>query len=98
MKTFRRDKLRRLVEAGKVETVSTYHFDDMYGVDRSDKPMPVAMKPDDWHDRKEGVCYLTPHDFTSQSGCCYVRDEASGIVTLIVHGNSNYDLRIKKDR
>ena len=35
MKTYRRDKLRRLVEAGKVETVSTYHFDDMTGGDRS---------------------------------------------------------------
>ena len=46
---------RRLVEAGKVETVSTYHFDDMMGESRSRQPMLVAMKPDDWHDRKEGI-------------------------------------------
>ena len=94
MKTYRRDKLRRLVEAGKVETVSTYHFDDMSGAERSSKPMPVAMEPEDWHDRKEGVCYLTPWDFTTKSGCAYVRDETLNIITLIVHGNSNYDLRI----
>jgi len=94
MKTFRRDKLRRLVEAGRVETVSTYHFDDMMGESRSHKPLPVAIKPDDWRDRKEGICYLTDHDFTSGSGRCYVRDDANGIVTLIVHSNSSYELRI----
>ena len=94
MTTYRRDRLRRLVEAGKVETVSTYHFDDMNGAERNRKPMPVAMKPADWRDRKEGVCYLTDWDFKSTSGSCYVRDASKGIVTLIVHGNSNYDFRI----
>ena len=95
MQTFRRDKLKRLVEAGKVETVSTYHFDDMTGASRTHNPMPVAMKPADWHDRKEGICYLTEWDFKSVSGCCYVRGPANNIVTLIVHSNSNYDFRIK---
>ena len=28
MQTFRRDKLRRLVEAGRVTAVGSYHFDD----------------------------------------------------------------------
>jgi len=46
---------RRLVEAGKVKTVSTNHLDDMMGESRSRQPMLVAMKPDDWHDRKEGL-------------------------------------------
>jgi hypothetical protein len=94
MKTFRRDKLRRLVEAGKIETVSTYHFDDMYGESRTRKPMPVAMKPADWHDRKEGVCYLTEHDFDSGSGRAWLNP--NGTVTLYVHSNSNYELRIKE--
>ena len=93
MKTFRRDKLRRLVEAGRVETVSTYHYDDTYGETRTREPMPVAMAPLDWRDRVDGVCYLTPHDFTSGSGCCYSRLEDDK-VTLIVHSNSSYDLRI----
>ncbi len=94
MKAFRRNQLRRLVEAGKVEAVSTYHFDDMYGESRSFKPMPVAMKPAEWRDRKEGICYLTPHDFTAKSGHAWVNP--SGTITLYVHSNSNYELRIKE--
>ncbi len=93
MKTFRRDKLRRLVEAGKIETVSTYHFDDMYGENRTTHPMPVAMMPADWHDIKEGTCYIRESEFKTKSGCCY--ESESGIITLIVHSNSSYDLRIK---
>lgn len=94
MKTFRRDKLRRLVEAGRVETISTYHFDDMLGESRTHNPMPVAMRPADWKDMKEGTVYLFPSDFRTKSGCCY--ESGNGIVTLIVHSNSNYDLRIKE--
>ena len=57
--------------------------------------MPVvAIRQNDWHDRKEGICYLTDWDFKSSSGCAYVSNEANDIITLIVHGNSNYDLRI----
>jgi hypothetical protein len=92
MKTFRRDKLRRLIEAGKVTLASSYHFDDMTGEHHSHTPMPVAMKPADWHDRKEGICYLGEWDFTTKSGCCY--ESGNGIVTLIVHGNSSYDFRV----
>jgi hypothetical protein len=94
MKTFRRDRLRKLIEAGKIVTVSTYHFDDMMGETRGHKTMPVAMKPADWRDRKEGVCYVTEHDLTAKSGSCYVRDESNQIITLIVHSNSNYEFRI----
>ncbi len=92
--TFRRDKLRRLIEAGKVETVSTYSFDDMYGASRGNQSMPVALDPGDWRARQTGVCYIRPDEFTTKSGCCF-RDPANGIVTLIVHGNSNYDFRIR---
>jgi len=93
MKTFRRDKLRRLVEQGKIETVATYHFDDMYGESRGHQSMPCAIMPKDWHDRKEGICYMFDHDFTSGSGRAWLNP--NGTVTLIVHSNSNYDLRIK---
>src|SRR3990167_6603960 len=92
MKTFRRDKLRRLVEQNRIETVSTYHFDDMYGETRGHKTMPCAMNPSDWHDRKEGICYMFAHDFTSKSGGCWLNE--NGTVSLIVHSNSNYDLLI----
>lgn len=91
LKTFRRDKLRRLVEAGKVELVSAYHYDDM-GDRRTRGPMKVAMHPADWRDCSPGICYLRPSQFTTESGRCY---EASGIVTLIVHSNSNYDFLVR---
>jgi hypothetical protein len=93
-KTFRRDRLRRLVEAGKVTLVGSYHFDDMMGESRADKEMPVAMKwiGGDWRKRKQGVCYMTAWDFQTQSGACWQNDD--GTVTLIVHGNSNYTFRV----
>jgi hypothetical protein len=93
MTTFNRGKLRKLVEAGKVVMAGAYHYDDMTGASRvQGQAMPVAMKPDDWHDRKEGVCYLTEWDFKTKSGHAY--ESGNGIITLIVHGNCNYDLKI----
>jgi hypothetical protein len=92
MTTFRRDKLRRLIEAGKVEMIGAYSFDDMHGADRVRTTMPVAIMPEDWHNMKQGVCYIRPGEFTTKSGRCYVSGQDT--VTLIVHGNSNYDLRI----
>ena len=92
MKTFNRGKLRRLVEAGKIVAVGSYHFDDMTGESRSSGiAMPVAMKPADWKDRKEGVFYVTEWDFRSGSGRAW---EENGVITLYVHSNSNYDFRI----
>lgn len=92
MNTFRRDKLRRLVEAGKVTTVSTYSFDDMYGESRSNKPMPVKLVPADRKEMRDGTVYLFPSDFTSKSGAAWLNED--GTVTLYVHSNSNYTLRI----
>jgi hypothetical protein len=93
LKTFNRAKLRKLVEAGKVVKIESYHFDDMTGENRSTKPMPVAMKPADWKDREDGVCYLTEFDFKAKSGRAWYT-EGSDLITLSVHGNSNYTLRI----
>ena len=92
MKTYRRDKLRRQVEAGKVTTVSTYHFDDMFGESRTNKEMPVMMRPADWKDMKEGTVYLFPSDFTSKSGSAW---EENGFVVLYVHSNSNYTFKVR---
>jgi hypothetical protein len=58
--------LRRLVEAGKVETVESYHYDDMSGVPQTATPMPVAMRPADWHKRQPGV--WPSHDPPRQQG------------------------------
>ena len=101
MKTFRRDKLRRLIEAGRVVTIDTYHFDDMTGESRTNKTMPVGITesgPDMWKTRKEGTCYLFPSDLTTKSGCAYISAESAiaghEIVTLIVHSNSSFTFRI----
>ena len=95
LKTVKRDWLRRQVEAGKVVCVSAYHFDDMYGESRTSREMPVAMMPVDRHDAHDGTVYLFPSDFTSGSGSAY-RTEGGSIISLHVHSNSNYDLRIKQ--
>ena len=99
MTTFNRGKLRKLVEKGKVEMVSGYHFDDQYGESRTEKVLPVAMKPEKWQDQKEGTCYLSSHDLAAKSGCCYEsgKDQNGNLlVTLIVHSNCNYTFRIKE--
>jgi len=95
MKTIRRDRLRRLCAQGRLEVVGSYHFDDMAGESRdSAKGMPAAIRPADWHDRKDGVCYLFEHDFTSSAGRAW--ENPDGTITLYVHSNSNYTLRIKE--
>jgi len=91
MKTFRRDKLRRLIEAGKVVLDSAYHFDDMMGESRTDKEMPVAITPQDRLARKEGICYIFASDFEGY-GRAWLNP--NGTVTLIVHSNCNYTFKI----
>ena len=84
--------MRRLVEAGRIEVVGSYHFDDMDGASRDTaKGMRAAIMPADWRDCKQGVCYLYPSDFTSGSGRAWLGE--NGIISLHVHSNSNYDLR-----
>lgn len=94
LKTFNRGKLRRLVEAGRVISRSTYHFDDILGEQRGDKPMPVRMMPaEPGFIRQQGTIYLRPDDFTTKSGCAYTNGN-DAVVTLHVHSNSNYTLEI----
>lgn len=93
--TINRGWLRRQAEQGKLTLVGSYYFDDMYGVsDREPVSMPVEMQPADWHDRKEGICYMMPIDFKTKSGCAW--KNPNGTVTLIVHSNCNYTFKIKE--
>lgn len=93
-KTYNRGKLLRLCLAGKLELMGSYSFDDMMGESRSRSTMPVAIKPADYRDRKEGICYVTEWDFKSSSGRAWSNE--NGTVTLYVHSNSHYDFRIKE--
>lgn len=85
MKTIRRDQLRKLAEAGKLEMVSSYHYDDMGGESRSGT-MPVRFSTG-YEDFVEGFCNLRAHDFTSSSGTAYFRDNDEQTICLHVHGN-----------
>lgn len=90
MKTFRRDRLRRLVEAGRVVLASSYSFDDQYGSDRTDKEMPVKMVATGG-DRPEGTCCVRRDHFEG-SGRAW--ENPNGTVTLIVHSNLNFTFKI----
>jgi hypothetical protein len=92
MKTFNRGRLRRLAQQGKLELVESYHFDDTLGESRTDRTMPVALRPADSKDRKEGVCYLFESDFTAGCGRAWLNQD--GTITLYVHSNCNYTLRM----
>lgn len=95
MSAMRRDTLRRLVESGRVELVHSYHFDDGCGTTGHEGgPIPCAIAPEDWHECKEGVCYLRPSEFVG--ACGRVWENANGTFTLYVHSNCNYDLRVKE--
>jgi hypothetical protein len=91
----RRDALRRLVEAGRVELVSSYHYYDGYGESGyKGEPVPVEIMPEDRKDCQEGICYLYPSDLTSSSGSA--TRGADGNISLYVHSNCNYELHIKE--
>lgn len=91
--TFRRDKLRRLAEQGKLVLVSSYEYDDMSGLtQQKDVSIPVAISPSDFRERKEGIAYIHPSDFDTVSG--RARKGDNGTIHLKVHGNCYYDFRI----
>lgn len=91
MKTIRRNKLLNLAKAGRLVAVGSYHFDDMMGQSISKNEIPVRIK-DSFDDHKDGFCNLREFDFTCKGGRAW--DNGNGTVTLYIHSNSNFDLRI----
>ena len=92
MKIYRRDKLLRLAEKGKLVLVGSYHFDDILGAERSDREMPVKVRSGDPNEpHQDGVCYVRRSEFTNY-GCAWEND--NGTVHLHVHSNKNYDFRV----
>jgi hypothetical protein len=95
MSTMRRDVLRRLVEAGRVELVGSYHYDEQSGSSQhKGAAVPVAIMPEDWHTCKEGICYLYPSDLRGSSGSA--TRGADGNISLYVHSNCSYELHVKE--
>lgn len=94
MNTVRRDKIFRLIQTGKLVAVGSYHYDDMDGQSIGKfAGIPVAAMPADFHDRKEGVFYVFPSDFTTKSGYAYLSEDRM-TCHVGVHGNCNYDFRM----
>lgn len=94
MKTFRRDRLRRLAEQGRLELAGSYSFDDQYGADRqTGASMPVAFQATrDWRTQAPGVCYVFPDMFTGKPGHAWENDD--GTVHLHIHSNHSLTFRI----
>ena len=93
--TMRRDVLRKLVEAGRVELVDSYHYDEQQGArQHKGAARPVEIMPEDRHACREGICYLYPSDFTSSSGSA--SRGLDGNISLYVHSNCNYELHVKE--
>lgn len=90
-KTINRAYLKRLIEQGKIEMISSYHFDDHYGSESLKKTMPVRIGV--YGDMKEGFCNLYESDLRSSCGRAY--ENPDGTIHLSVHSNCFYDFRRK---
>jgi|SRR5579872_2068623 len=92
-KTFNRGRLLRLAEQGRLESVSSYSFDDMYGASTSKKALPIRLMPEDRTQCQYGVFhYVWESDFKSGSGRAWLNE--NGSITLYVHSNHWVDVRI----
>ena len=91
-KTIRRDLLKKAVAAGKMVSTGSYHYDDMTSSERRSTTIPARLSSGHG-DFIEGECNLTDFDFRSSSGCAYENED--GTITLHVHSNCTYDLKLK---
>lgn len=87
MKTINRGWLRKQIEKGNMEIKCLYYMTDDYKID-ADRNFGKT----EWVDAKE--FNLTERDFKTKSGCAWQNEE--GIISLVIHSNRAYDIRIKK--
>ncbi len=95
-KTINRGLLLRRARASRLFLVGSYSYDDMSGSNRTaGQRMPIALADGvPWQERKPGHAYLHESDFSTSSGCAWANED--GTVTLIVHSNCNYTLRVEE--
>lgn len=97
--TVNRGTLKRLVAEGKLLASCKYSMTDDYAWDNAvnfgamDGYLPARLG--DKHTREPGVIYFTEHDFKSSSGMAWLND--NGTVTLKVHGNESWVLKLAKE-
>ena len=97
MKTVNRGWLKRQVLAGKVEAICAYHMTDDYKRDAANNfgktTIFVPCRIRSGSDFIEGVMNFYESDFSSKSGAAWMNKD--GTISLSVHSNRAYDLRIK---
>ena len=93
LKTMNRGTLGKLIQKGRITHMVSYGYDETTGERISWKELPVQIG--EYSDHKEGTLTIYPSDLKTKSGMAYFDEERPEEVTLIVHGNLNYTLRIK---
>lgn len=94
-KTIRKDKLKRMIEQGKVLIKCCFHLTDDYGFDNSNdfgktEYMPARIV-DDGKDFIQGYINLFSCYFEWKNARCI--DYGNGNVTFYVHSNLNYEIK-----
>ena len=100
MKIVNRGWLKRQVEAGMVEAKCNYLLTDDYAGDKANNFaktdwMPARIRRN-YNDFVLGQINLWGHDFKCKPGGAWREDD--GTITLIVHSNLSYSLRLIKER
>ena len=87
-KTINRGWLKRQIEKGNIEGKCCYSMTDDYAWDAANN----HGKTENWVDARDFK--LDDRSFKTKSGCAY-QDE-NGTISLIIHSNRAYDLRLKE--
>lgn len=109
MKTVRRDWIMRQIDKGNIEAKCTYNYtDDFYAWEDRNRNifstdwLPVRISRPKFDssyrysdvDRIDGHINFMPHELKSRSGSAWWNED--GTITLLVHSNLCYTLRIKQ--
>jgi len=99
MSTINRGMLKNRARQGRLMARCNYRMTDDYRYDAASnfgKTEWMSVELDEgvcWSERKEGVMYLSPDDFTGH-GRAYKHNGDSEIINLHVHSNLCYSLKI----
>lgn len=97
MKRIRRDKIKRLIEKGKIEARCKYQYTDDYAYDNANNFGKTEWLPtrisSGYEDKKEGYINFEEHDFRYKSGAAWENDDRT--ITFMVLSNHSFALRIR---
>ena len=97
-KTINRGWLKKQVEKGNIIVKCNYHYTDDYKFDNENNfgetGWAEAYLNEEWGHFEEGKMKFKSWDFKTKSGAAW-QDE-KGIITLMVHSNLSYDMKLKE--